>query len=116
MKRILIIRSAPLEIFNRILMQVKKQYARADFTVLAQQGILEKIETGETDLLEIPDGMFKCRRLEKRIISAIKKKKNELFVIPVNNSQFEGYGEILKLALTCKIKNLRMITPDLKTR
>jgi len=114
--KILIIRSAPLPLFKSILNKVAEDYNGARFTFLVQDEVREQFILKGIELLSMPQGMFNLKNIQESLLSKIEEQRFELLVVPVNNILYEGYTEIVKLAIQCGIPQLVMMREDFSSK
>ncbi|MGE5343226.1 MAG: hypothetical protein ACM3SY_17275 [Candidatus Omnitrophota bacterium] len=107
-KKILMIRSAPLAIFNAVLGLVRGKYPQAEFTVLAQEDIVHQMPPARHRVIPIPPGPIESETLDRQVISDLIQTRFDLLVIPCNNPAFRHYGNLVRLALKLSVRSVLM--------
>lgn len=113
-KRILIIRSAPIQRVSELIQNLKERFSQAHITLLIQPSIQSKLtENSNVDLvLGLREGKFNLSKFPFTLMVKIIRKRYDLFIIPYNNLMGVGYSQINIFALISGARNIIGINPE----
>lgn len=91
--KILIIRSAPMDILERAIDYLKDRFEGAKISVLAQPGVKDELEKDSSidEVILYDKGFFNVFKIGRMLLNKLREERFDLLVILYNNIEGKGY-------------------------
>ena len=110
--KILVLRSASIELVHNLLYSLEKKVYIDDISILVQKGSIEDFSNFQVKAYEINDGPITKESLSQLTKKVISEQNFKLILIPLSTWEILEYRKIISLAMTIKAALITLVYPN----
>ncbi len=114
--KILIVRSAPAELFLSVTETVRREWPKGVLYGLIQDDVLDLADLSGIKAFAVPSGPLLINRIGDEVLDHLRRMHFKRLVVPLNGTSMAGYKEIFHLADTLGIPETVTYTRNLQKR